>query len=78
MTFVLGDTQMATHYYQFLITAPGLWGPARKQRYATTDDVKVRDLSTQNILKIKAGDVSPYHHSLLLDGRPFQILNILK
>ena len=69
---------MTTQNCQFLITDAGAQGFARRKAYDASDLVEVRDLTTQDILKIKAGEVSIFRHTLYVEGKPCRILNILK
>ncbi len=63
---------------QFLITDAGASGFARRKDYSESDYVDVCDRTTQTMLKIKAADVSPFRHTLYVDGKPCRILTILK
>ena len=46
--------------------------------FAPDAPLEVRDLSTRATLLIRACDVSCYLHTLFLDGRVYQILNVIK
>jgi hypothetical protein len=69
---------MTTQNCQFLITDAGAQGFARRKAYDVSDLVEVRDLTTQDVVKIKAGDVSIFRHTLFVEGKPCRVLNILK
>jgi hypothetical protein len=40
--------------------------------------IEVRDLTTRSVMKVRAGEISCYLHTLFLDGKAYQILNVLK
>lgn len=69
---------MASPYCEFLIAAESSTEPAHKQAFEWSQKLHVRDLSTRCDLTLVAGEVSPYRHTLYLDGRAFRILNIIK
>ena len=69
---------MMTWNCQFLITDAGAPGFARWKLFDASDIVEVQDLTTQNRLQLKAGEVSVFRHSLYLEGKPCRILDILK
>ncbi len=45
-------------------------------RLPTTDTVEVVDLTTRAVLQVKAADVSMYRHTLRMQGKNFNIMNI--
>ena len=69
---------MSAKSCEFLITDAGAPGFARRKAYGLTDFVEVLDRTTQAMLKMLARDVSPFRHTLVVDGKPCRILNILK
>jgi hypothetical protein len=50
----------------------------RQQTYAAGDNVDVRDLMTCATQHVRADELSPYRHTLILDGLEYQILNVLR
>ncbi|NJD35252.1 MAG: hypothetical protein FIA96_10545 [Betaproteobacteria bacterium] len=53
-------------------------GPLQQQTYAAEDSVSVRDLMTCVTQHVRAHELSPYRHTLILDGMEYQILNVLR
>lgn len=51
-------------------------GAMRQQTYAGEDSVGVRDLTTRITFNVHAHELSPYRHTLVLDGLEYQILNV--
>jgi hypothetical protein len=66
------------NHFHMLIRAEGTPGPIRQQTYSGEQRLDVRDLSTRVIIRIRAQDISPYRHSLFLDGKAYQILNVVR
>ena len=62
--------------YQLLIRMAGTSGPIRRQTYAGEERLRVRDLSTRVTIQVRASEVSPYCHTLLLDDAEYQIMNV--
>jgi hypothetical protein len=63
---------------QFMIRADGASGPALLQVFDSNERLDVRDLNTRVTLQVRAADVSPYRHTLLINGGIFRILSIKK
>jgi hypothetical protein len=38
----------------------------------------VRDLSSRITTRVRVRDISPYRHTVFLDGREFRVLNVLR
>lgn len=53
-------------------------GPMRQQTYAADDSVDVRDLTTCLTQHVRARELSPFRHTLILDGKEYQILNLIR
>lgn len=53
-------------------------GPMQQQIYAAEDCVDVRDLMTCATQHVRAHELSPYRHTLILNGMEYQILNVLR
>jgi hypothetical protein len=64
--------------YQLLFRAEGSPGPLRQQLYGGEERVDVRDMATRATIRIPARDLSLYRHTLLLEGRSYQILNVVR
>ena len=67
-----------SNQYQLLITAPG--GPRLvcRRSYDGNDRLDVRDIVTRVAIQVRAEDISPYRHTLLLEGTEYQILNVIR
>jgi hypothetical protein len=72
-----GGFVMANHYVLF-IRPEGSPGPIRKQSYGAEDSLDVRDLATRVTVKVRAHEISPYRHTLFLDGKAYQIVNVMR
>lgn len=64
--------------YLLFVRAEGTPGPIRQQTYRAEDSVDVRDLATRVNIRVCAREISPYRHTLFLDGRPYQIMNVVR
>lgn len=53
-------------------------GAMLQQTYAAEDRVDVRDLNTHVTLHLRAHELSPYRHTLVLDGLEYHILNVIR
>lgn len=53
-------------------------GPMQSQTYAAEDRVDVRDLMTCVTQQVRAQELSPFRHTLILDGKEYQILNLIR
>jgi hypothetical protein len=64
--------------YLFFLRAEGSQGPLREQVYAAEARLNVRDLATRVIVSVRAREISPYRHTLYLEGRPYRIMNVIQ
>lgn len=64
--------------YQLLITTADAPRFVCRRSFDGEDRLEVRDLSTRVTIKVRANEVSPYRHILLLDGMEYQILNVIR
>ena len=64
--------------YRLLLRGRNRPGPMRQQTYAAEDSVDVHDLMTCSTQHVRADELSPYRHTLILDGLEYQILNVLR
>ena len=69
---------MTRNSCQLMIRADGVASAVQLQVYDQDDHLDVRDLATRANIRIRAGDISPYRHTLFLNGRAYQILNVVK
>ncbi len=53
-------------------------GAARQQTYDAEESVDVRDLTTRITFNVRADELSPYRHTLMLDGMEYQILLVIR
>jgi hypothetical protein len=67
-----------TSKFQLLIKAAGQPGAVLQQTYMAEQRLDVRDLSTRVTIQIRAQDISPYRHTLFLDGTAYDILNVIR
>jgi len=67
-----------SNQYQLLITTSGTPRLVCRRSYDGEDRLEVRDLSTRVTLQVRAQEVSPYRHTLLLEGTEYQILTVVK
>jgi hypothetical protein len=66
------------HQYRLDIQSAGAVSPLRQQTYDGDERLDVRDLSTRVTVRVSVRDISPYRHTLLLDGKEFRILNVVR
>ena len=63
---------------QMMIKACGEPGVTRLLAIEANERLDVLDLSTRATLRVRAGDVSLYRHTLVLEGRAYDILSLVK
>ena len=64
--------------YRLLIKKAGVPSLVLNQSYEGETRLEVRDLNTQVTIQVRAQELSPYRHTLLLDGAEYQILNVTR
>ncbi len=64
--------------YQLLITTVDAPRLVRRRSYDGDDRLYVRELSTRVTIQVRAQEVSPYRHTLMLEGMEYQILNVIR
>ena len=64
--------------FRLLLRGRAQPGPMLQQTYAAEDSVDVRDLMTCLPQHVRAHELSPYRHTLILDGLEYQILNVIR
>lgn len=69
---------MSASQYQLTVTEEGVRGAIRHCSFNEDDRVEVRDLTTRITATIAAGQISPYRHTLFLDGKAYRILNVVR
>lgn len=67
-----------SNQYQLLMTTAGAPRMVCRRSYDGEDRLEVRELSTRVTIKIRAQEVSPYRHTLLLEGTEYHILTIIR
>lgn len=53
-------------------------GMPRHIRCEGKNCLDVRDLMTRMIIRIRAEEISPYRHTLVMDGMAYEILNVFR
>lgn len=69
---------MSASQYQLTVAEEGVRGAIRHYSFGEDDQVEVRDLATRITATIAAGQISPYRHTLFLDGKAYRILNVVR
>jgi hypothetical protein len=69
---------MMSNQYQLLMTTAGAPRMVCRRSYDGEDRLEVRELSTRVTVQIRAQEVSPYRHTLLLEGTEYHILTIIR
>jgi hypothetical protein len=64
--------------YQISLIAKNSSGPIQQQTYDGDELLAVQEFVTQVPVRVCARDLSPYRHTLLLDGTEFRILNVIR
>lgn len=64
--------------YVVVMRVEGTPGPMTSQSYRAGECVQVRERTTGVLAKIRANEISPYRHTLFLNGRPYQIMNVVR
>jgi hypothetical protein len=64
--------------YHLIFKAKDIPGPVCHQMYDGDEPFEVRDLTTRVTIRVRAQDLSPYRHTLCMDGKEFQILNVVR
>ena len=64
--------------YRVLLKERDRSGAMRQHAYDAEDSVDVRDLNTRVIFSVHAHELSPYRHTLVLNGIEYQILNVIR
>ena len=67
-----------SNQYQLLMTTAGAPRMVCRRSYDGEDRLEVRELSTRVTVQIRAQEVSPYRHTLLLEGTEYHILTIIR
>lgn len=64
--------------YCLLLKGRDRAGAMRQQTYDAQESVGVRDMTTRITFNVRANELSPYRHTLVLDGMEYQILNVIR
>ena len=66
------------NHYVFILRAEGSQGPSREQAFPGEATLTVRDLATRVFVSVRAREISPYRHTLYLEGQPYRIMNVIR
>lgn len=64
--------------YRLLLRGRHGPSPTIQQTYGAEERVDVLDLNTRMSLHVRAFELSPYRHTLVLNGMEYQILNVVR
>jgi hypothetical protein len=64
--------------YRLLITTADAPRLVRRRSYDEDDRLDVREISTRKTIQVRANEISPYRHTLLLEETEYQILNVIR
>ena len=64
--------------YQMLFKEEATRGPVLQQTYDADTQLEVREITTRAHLQLRARDVSLYRHTLVIDDKPYMILNVFE
>lgn len=64
--------------YMLVLKAEGTRGQVRQATYDGEECLDARDLSTRWPVQVRARDISPYRHTLFLEGKAYRILNVVR
>lgn len=67
-----------SHEIHLLVKEENTPSPAQMKHFDGETRLDVRELTTRAVIEIRAKEISCYLHTLFLDGRAFQILNVMK
>jgi hypothetical protein len=67
-----------SNQYVFILRAEGSQGPLREQAYPAEARLTVRDLATRVVVSVRAREISPYRHTLYLEGQAYRIMNVIR
>lgn len=69
---------MGTHQYQLVYREKGTSGALLQKAFDGEAQVDVREIISRELLHLRVKDISLYRHSLVLDGKPYDIINIVE
>jgi hypothetical protein len=64
--------------YELLMTTAAAPRLVCRRHYDGEERVDVRELVTHVTIRIRAEEISPYRHTLLVEGIEYQILNVTR
>lgn len=64
--------------YRLLLRGRDRPSPMLQQTFTAEERVNVRDLNTRVTMHVSAQELSPYRHTLVMNGLEYQILNVLR
>lgn len=69
---------MSTQQYQVAYRESGARGPLLQKTFDGDVRLDVRELTTQQILRIRPSDISLYRHVLVLDGKSYDLVGVFQ
>lgn len=64
--------------YRLLLRGRDRPGSTLLRTFDAEERVDVRDLTTRVTEQVRAHELSPYRHTLVLDGMEYQIVNLIR
>jgi hypothetical protein len=72
------ETAATSNRYVLILRAEGAQGPLRELAFPAEASLTVRDLATRVVVSVRAREISPYRHTLYLEGLPYRIMNVIR
>lgn len=69
---------MGIPQYQLIYKQKATYGPIFRQTCDAEKQVDVVEISTRERLRLRTRDISIYRHSLVIDNKPYDILNVFE
>lgn len=69
---------MRSPQYQLVYKEKATGGPILRQTCDAEKQVEVVEITTRERLRLRTRDISIYRHSLVIDGKPYDILNVFE
>ena len=64
--------------YLLILKAEDAQSPIRNETFDEDERLDVRDLTGSGNTQVRAKELSPYRHTLFLDGKAYSILEVMK
>jgi len=68
---------MGTRQYQLVYREKGTRGAVLQKTLDAEARVNVREITSLQLLQLRVSNISLYRHNLVLEGRPYDIINII-